>query len=288
MKQRNGRKALELLSQLNDSAMKTLLTLAGALLLPFFASTAARQETPATALAQSPRHHEWVELERGERKLRCFVAFPEVAAKAPAVLVIHENKGLTDWVRSVADGLAAAGFIAIAPDLLSGAGPESGDTTSFESVDLATKALYALAPDQVKADLDAAAAHVRKLDACDGSLSVAGFCWGGSQTFTYAAHAKGLRAAFVFYGGAPKDADLLAKIECPVYGFYGENDARITSTVADTSAAMKTAGKRFEPVIYAGAGHGFVRAGEAADASEANKKARAEAWKRWIELLAAK
>lgn len=268
--------------------MKALLTFAFALLAPLFVTTRAAQDTPAAALAQSPRHHEWVELERGERKLRCFVAFPEVAAKAPAVLVIHENKGLTDWVRSVADGLAAKGFIAIAPDLLSGAGPKGGDTSSFESVDLATKALYALEPEQVRADLDAAAAWARKHDACDGKLSVAGFCWGGSQTFTYAAHAKGLHAAFVFYGGAPKDEELLAKIECPVYGFYGENDARITSTVADTSAAMKKAGKRFEATIYPGAGHGFVRAGEAADASEANKTARAEAWKRWLELLAAK
>ncbi len=268
--------------------MKTLLTFAFALFAPLFVSTRVAQDTPAAALAHSPRHHEWVELERGERKLRCFVVFPEVATKASAVLVIHENKGLTDWVRSVADGLAAAGFIAVAPDLLSGTGPRGGDTASFESADLATKALYALEPEQVRGDLDVAAAYARKLDACDGKLSVAGFCWGGAQAFAYAAHAKGLHASFVFYGSAPKDDELLAKIECSVYGFYGENDARITSTVADTSAAMKKAGKRFEATIYPGAGHGFVRAGEAQDASDANKKARAQAWNRWIELLAAK
>lgn len=268
--------------------MNSLLHIALALTAALVAPSVAIQETSTPAKPESPRHHEWVEVTHGERKLRCFVAFPEVAQKAPAVLVIHENKGLTEWVRSVADGLAAAGFVAIAPDLLSGAGPSGGDTSSFASIDLATKALYALAPEQVRADLDATAAYVRKLDACNGQLSVAGFCWGGSQTFTYAAHGKDLRAALVFYGGAPTDEAVLGKIECPVYGFYGENDARITATVAATTEAMKKLGKRFEPTIYAGAGHGFVRAGEAADASEANKKARAEAWKRMAELLAAK
>lgn len=250
--------------------------------------TAFAQEGAKRALAESPRHHEWVDLAHGERKLRCFVAYPEVAEKAPAVLVIHENKGLTDWVRSVADQLAAAGFIALAPDLLSGAGPEGGDTASFASVDAATKALYALPPAQVSADLDAVADHALKLQACNGQLSVAGFCWGGTQAFLYTTQRKGLRAAFVFYGSAPTDEALLAKIECPVYGFYGENDARITQGVAATSEAMKKAGKRFEPAIYPGAGHGFVRAGEASDASEANKQARAEAWKRWTEALRAK
>lgn len=268
--------------------MKFLLHAALSLASTLVVDPLAAQEAAKPAAAESPRHQEWVEVSHGERKVRCFVAFPEVAQKAPAVLVIHENKGLTEWVRSVADGLAAAGFVAIAPDLLSGAGPNGGDTSSFASVDLATKALYALAPEQVRADLDATAAYVRKLDACDGQLSVAGFCWGGSQTFTYAAHAKDLRAALVFYGGAPTDDEVLKKIECPVYGFYGENDARITATVAATGEAMKKLGRRFEPTIYAGAGHGFVRAGEAADASEANKKARAEAWKRMTELLAAK
>jgi carboxymethylenebutenolidase len=246
------------------------------------------QDSAKKALEASPRHHEWVEVAQGERKVRCFVAFPEVAKKAPAVLVIHENKGLTDWVRSVADQLAAKGFLAIAPDLLSGAGPEGGDTTSFASTDAATKAIYALAPEQVKLDLDAAADYVLKLEACDGKLSVAGFCWGGSQSFNYAAQRSGLRAAFVFYGGAPTDEAVLAKIQCPVYGFYGENDARITGAVPATVEALKKLEKRFEPTIYAGAGHGFVRAGEASDASEANKKAREEAWKRWVELLGAK
>ncbi len=237
-------------------------------------------------LQGSPRHHEWVDVQRGERKLRCFIAFPETKDPAPAVLVIHENKGLTDWVRSVADRLAEAGVIAIAPDLLSGQGPEGGNTDGFESTDAATKAIYALDPAEVTADLSAAADHVLALPACNRELGVAGFCWGGAQTFQFATEREDLAAAYVFYGSPPKDDGALAKITCPVYGFYGEDDARITSTVSATAEAMKSAGKTFEPVIYPGAGHGFLRSGEAADASPEDREAHETAWKRWKELLA--
>jgi carboxymethylenebutenolidase len=237
-------------------------------------------------LDQSPRHHEWVEVKHGERAVHCFVAFPEVKERAAAVLVIHENKGLTDWVRSVTDQLAEAGYVAIAPDLLSGMGPNGGRTDSFASTDEATKAIYALDAAQVTADLDAVADHALKLPACNGKLAVAGFCWGGSQSFAFATKRGDLKAAFVFYGSGPEDAAALARIACPVFGFYGENDARINATLAATGTAMKDAGKTFEPVTYAGAGHGFLRAGEAADASEANKQAREDAWKRWKTLLA--
>ena len=256
-------------------------------MLSAFAQDSAPKPDPATKhLADSPRHGEWIELDRGGRKLSCFVVFPEVKEKVPAVLVIHENKGLTDWVRSVADRLAEAGYIAIAPDLLSGAGPEGGRTDSFASTDEATKAIYALDPKQVQADLDAAAEHVTKLPACDGTLSVSGFCWGGSQSFSYATHRKGLKAAFVFYGTGPTAKEELERIDCPVYGFYGENDARVNATVPVSADAMKALGKTYEPQTYSGAGHGFMRAGEAPDASEANRKARDEAWERWKKLLA--
>src|SRR5262245_21613201 len=129
-------------------------------------------------LDKSPRHHEWVKVKNGDRTVHCFVVFPEVKEKATAVLVIHENKGLTDWVRGVADQLAEAGYIAIAPDMLSGLGPKGGKTSDFESPDKATQALYQVKPDQVMGDLDAAAGYVLKLDSCNGKLAVAGFCWG--------------------------------------------------------------------------------------------------------------
>lgn len=259
--------------------------LAFALLAPLQA-----QDPVKARLEGSPRHHEWIEVKSGARSVRTFVVFPEVKAKVQAVLVIHENKGLNDWARSVADRLAEAGYVALAPDLLSGAGPESeggkGGTDSFTSTDAATQAIYALDAAQVLADLDAVAAHARTLAACNGKLSVSGFCWGGSKSFEYATHARDLTAAYVFYGSAPKDTATLARIACPVYGFYGESDARITAGVEATAAAMKSAGKGFDFVVYPGAGHGFLRAGEASDATSENKAAFEAGWKRWQELLA--
>lgn len=244
------------------------------------------QEPVAATLEQSPLHHEWVDVERGERTVRCFVVYPQEAEKTPVVLLIHENKGLTDWVRSVAVRLASEGYLAIAPDLLSGAGPEGGDTDAFPSTDAATKAIYGLDAEQVAADLDAVADHALAIPACDGTLAVAGFCWGGSQTWRFATAREDLAAAFVFYGTAPEEDELLERISAPVHGFYGESDARINATLPATEAALERLGKTFEPEVYPGAGHGFLRAGEAPDASEANRAAREAAWKRWLARLA--
>jgi carboxymethylenebutenolidase len=113
---------------------------------------------------------------------------------------------------------------------------------------------------------------------------VAGFCWGGGQSFRYATNRADLSAAFVFYG-PPPDKDAMTRIKAPVYGFYGQNDERIDGTIPAAIEDMKAAGKQYDPVTYAGAGHGFMRAGEAPDASEANKKAREDAWARWKTLL---
>jgi carboxymethylenebutenolidase len=262
--------------------MKKLLAISLAMV---FASTAAAQDFALKRLEKSPRHHEWVEVKHGKRTVHCFVVFPEVKDKATAVLVIHENKGLTDWVRLVADQLAEAGYIAIAPDLLSGFGPNGGKTSDFKSVDAATKALYKLDPAVVTADLNAAGDHVVKLKACNGKLTVCGFCWGGGQTFRFATNRSDLKAAFVFYGSFDHKKDELAKIACPVYGFYGGNDARINATIPDSVKLMKDVGKTYEPVTYDGAGHGFMRAGEEPGAMEANRKARNAAWERWKGIL---
>jgi carboxymethylenebutenolidase len=170
--------------------------------LPAFAQEWAKQD-----LQKSPRHQEWVDVARGGRSLKAFVVYPE-AKKTAAVVIIHEDMGLTDWVRDLADQVAAVGYIAVAPDLLSGMAPGGGKTSDFPSVDAARGAIY------------------------------------------------------------------------------GGEDARIGATIEPTMAAMKNAGKRHEPVTYEGAGHGFMRAGQAPDASAPNKKARDDAWQRWKALLA--
>ncbi|MFI5107066.1 MAG: dienelactone hydrolase family protein, partial [Terriglobales bacterium] len=211
------------------------------------------------------------------------VVYPYSKHKRPVVLIIHEIFGLSDWAQELADEVAEAGYIAVAPDLVSGMGPNGGRTNSFAEGQ-ATEAVSKLNPDQVTADLNAAADYGIKLPASNGKLFVAGFCWGGAQTFRFATNRADLAAAFVFYGSPPEKADM-ARIKAPVYGFYAGNDARIGATVPGTITDMKAAGKAYDPVTYDGAGHGFMRAGEAPDASEANKKARADAWIRWRTLL---
>ncbi len=250
-----------------------------------FASIAAGQPASVARLENSPRHREWVKVRSGQREVSCFITYPEVKDRAPAVVVIHEIFGLTDWVRGVTDQLAEHGYIAIVPDLLSGMAPGGGGTSGFANVDAVIKAVSSLPADQVTADLNATVDYVRELAACNGRVAAAGFCWGGGQAFRYAANNQRLRAAFVFYGPGPAAADA-ARIACPVYGFYGGNDARITATVPQTADRMRAAGKLYEPVVYDGAGHGFMRSGEPADATPANRQACAAGWKRWLELLA--
>ncbi len=234
-------------------------------------------------IAKSPRHSEWVTVKHDGRNVDTLIVYPESREKRPVVLVIHEIFGLSDWAQELADEVAAAGYIAVAPDLLSGMAPNGGRTKDFPT-GAVTEAVSKLNPDQVTGDLNAAADYGLKLPAANGKLYVAGFCWGGGQTFRYATNRGDLAAAFVFYG-PPPEKDAMARIKAPVYGFYGGSDARIDSTIPDTVTAMKAAGKTYDPVTYEGAGHGFMRAGEAPDANEANKKARDEAWTRWKGLM---
>jgi len=158
-----------------------------------------------------------------------------------------------------------------------------GGTTAFPP-DQVTRAVMALPDAEVLADLDAASDYGKKLPAANGKLFVAGFCWGGGKSFLYATHRKDLSAAFVFYG-PPPNAELMKNISAPVYGFYAGNDARISATVPQATADMKAAGKVYEPVVYDGAGHGFMRAGEAPDANAANSAARSEGFKRMVKVL---
>lgn len=250
----------------------------------FAVLTMPAQDWAKTKLEKSSRHQEWVKVKHGEREVNCFVVYPEVKDKATSIVLIHEIFGLSDWARSAADELAAEGYIVIAPDLLYGSVTNGGTEELIKSGGNVGKAIQALPASQITADLKAAVDYAAKLDAGNGKVVVGGFCWGGGQSFRFAANNKDVKAAFVFYG-PPPSADDMAKINCPVYGFYAGNDARISATLPKANEGMKAAGKTYEPVIYDGAGHGFMRAGEAPDASAANKQARDDAFKRWVELL---
>jgi len=237
-----------------------------------------------SALEKSPRHHEWVNIAvpGTDVKLSTFVAYPERKDKAAVVIVIHEVFGLTDWVRAVADELAADGFIAIAPDLLSGRGPGAGATEAFASRDDVVKAVRDLAQNQVVKMLDAVKNYAPSLPAATGKFASVGFCWGGAQSFYYATAKPDLSAAVVFYGTSPP-LEALAAIHAPVLGLYGEDDNRVTATIAPAAEKMKELGKVYITHLYKGAGHGFLRAQE--DRNGANLEASREAWPAVIEFL---
>ncbi len=256
------------------------------------------QSDAATVLKDSPRHGEWVDVPMGggvtgadgaaSTPIKTWVVYPERADKAPVVIVIHEIFGMSEWVRATVDQLAADGFIAIAPDLLSGKGPNGGATDSMKSSEVG-ETIRKLTPDEVNTRLNAVREYALKQPSAAQKVGCIGFCWGGSQTFRYASTLPtvgadgGLGAAVVFYGTAPMkdskpDTDTLNKIKCPVLGLYGGNDARVTTTVAPTEEAMRELKKSFEQETYEGAGHGFVRQ----QSSPANTDAAKKAWARTI------
>jgi carboxymethylenebutenolidase len=243
------------------------------------------QEWALKKLEASPRHQEWVAIEHGNRKVMTFVVYPEVKEKAPVIILIHEIFGMTDWVRNLADQFAAAGYIAVAPDLLSGMGPNGGRTDSIEASKVG-EAIQALPSDQITGDLNAVADYAKTIPAGNFKIAVAGFCWGGTQAWRFATNRLDLSYALAFYGTAPNKEDELSKIVAPVYGFYGENDMRVNATVPGTTEKMSKLGKFFEATTYPGAGHGFMRAGEAPNASDENAKARSAAWDKVLALLA--
>lgn len=243
------------------------------------------QDYAIEQLENSPRHHEWVEVEYDGRTVHSFVAYPETNEETLAVIVIHENRGLNEWARSFTDQVAAAGYIAIAPDLLSEFSEEYTKTSDFSTSDGAREALYNLDPEQITQDLKAVQEYILSVPASNGKVVVVGFCWGGSQSFRFATNDDVPEAFMVFYGSAPEDAAAVQNISAPVYGFYGENDQRINSGIPYIQKMMEESGKTYEYEIYDGAGHAFMRAGDDPNADPASKNARNAAWERLKNLL---
>ena len=217
------------------------------------AERAARESAPPTA---ATTHGEWIKIARGSDSIRAYVAYPERSDRAPAIIVIHEIFGLTEWEPTVADRLASAGYVAVVPDLLSS---RFGQTPA--ATDSARKLIAQLSPEGVGADLDAVFAHLNGLPAVRrGDIGTIGFCWGGGQSFAYATHNPALKAAVVCYG-PPPDSAAMARIQAPVLGVYGENDARINASLPDVERRMRALGKRFEYDTYPATGHGFLKPG---------------------------
>ncbi|MEQ1856768.1 MAG: dienelactone hydrolase family protein [Longimicrobiales bacterium] len=233
-------------------------------------------------LNSSPRHGEWVDvpLPGSATPIRSFVVYPERRDNAPVVIVIQEIYGLTDWIRGVADQLAADGFIAVAPDMLSGMGPGGGGTAAYATRDDVVAGVRTLTPVESMRRLDAVFAYARTIPAGSGNIGVVGYCWGGGMSFAYAAHQPGVGAAVVYYGTSPADAAAYGGLRAPVLGLYGEDDQRVNATIPTARDAMGPLGKTYEVEIYPGAGHGFLRA--QADREGANLRATQQAWPRTV------
>ena len=241
------------------------------------------EETAKARLETSPRHGELVTITAAGAPIRAWLVHPERKDKAPVVVVIHEIFGLTDWIRAVADALAAEGFIAIAPDLLSGMGPGGGGTDAYASRDDVTKAVSGLAQPDVLARLDAVRSHAVALPAADGKSAAIGFCWGGATSFAWAGRQPALDAAVVYYGTAPSDPTAFGAVRAPVLGIYGSDDARVNATLAATRTHMSALGKWYETHELQGAGHGFLR--NQTGQGGANGKAAERAWPMTIAFL---
>ena len=261
-------------------------TIAGAVSMPGFQQAAGIPASAATAperIAKSPRHAEWVAIKTSATdSVMAWVVYPERKDKAPVVIAIHENTGINTWTRSVADQLAADGFIGIAPDLTTM--KRTGDLKADPAADVGRAAIGLITPEMGNVMIDAVAKYGMALPAAQPKYGIVGFCWGGGRSFMHAVHAPGLGASVVYYG-SPPTAEQMAAIKAPVLGLYGGNDARINATIPATDSAMKKLNKPYEYHIFEGAGHGFLRG---QDQSPANQKAAAEAWPKTVAFFRAK
>ena len=228
----------------------------------------------ATRLAGSTRHAEWAMVRVGNAdSVRVWIVYPERSTKAPVVVVVHEIFGLSTWIRGVADQLAADGFIAVAPDFLTGyTGAFHPDSVP---VDSARAMIRRLDANQIQSRIDAVARWATTLPAATPRYGIVGFCWGGGVVFNHAVHSPTLAAGVAYYGAAPEPARLTT-VRAPILGLYGENDERVNATIAPTDSALLSMGKTYQSQIFPGAGHGFLRAQEAA--SGANLEATRRAW----------
>ncbi len=255
-----------------------------------------REKEALVHLDHSPRWEEWARVREAKETLNVWMVFPEREDDAPVVIVLHDKSGLTDWVCAVADQLAAEGFIAIVPDLLSGKAP-GGYGSIAMGTETAAKLVASLSLDEVNRRLDAVVGHTGSLKqrsvragikphnqvvpAPSGKIGVVGFGWGGAVSFQYAAAQPGLSVA-VAYDGALPAASVLANLQAPVLGLYGGNDASVNGTIRDAEAELKKLGKQYEKEIYEGADHGFLRRPAGGGA---NEKASQQAWMRTVQFL---
>jgi carboxymethylenebutenolidase len=224
-------------------------------------------------------------LKDGEREFNCLVFPPPDSFLATGVIIVHEEWGLTDWVKSFSKQISAEGYLVIVPDFLSGHKTEKDSLPIFVNENIIRTALLNANTEQIMSDLDESFKYLKSHPSCNGKIAIIGFSWGGTQAFSYLAKNPGLTAGYIFYGTSPINKKDLSRIQSPVYGFYGEYDSRVNSSIRNTENKMHKLGKVFQSYIIDGGGHGFMRSGERLGATEDNIKARTAAWNKLMELL---
>ena len=254
----------------------------------------------AARLAASPRHGEWVKLawEPGSAdSLMAWIVYPSTSnARTPVVVVVHEIFGLSTWVRGVADQVAADGFIAIAPDLVSRV--RGGPSTTELSGDSARKLIAGVSTAERNRGIIASARYAMSQPSAAPRYAVIGYCWGGSTVWAHAVNGgtTGYSGGVAYYGlpymdGAVPNRDSLAKITKPLMLLSGSKDARIGAAMPAVDSTMKALGKSYLGINYQGAIHGFLRAQndpkpQRDEAEEqANLTATKDAWPRTLEFL---
>ena len=236
--------------------------------------------TSKSTLANSKLRKEFVDIPLGNVKLHTWVEYPEGNGKAPIVIVMQHGLGLDEWVRALADQLAVQGFIAIAPDLFSGIGPNGGNFDSFLGTDEIMRTASKITQDEGIRRYKAAYEWGMKLPRASGKSATIGFCAGGGYSFRFAGEVPEVNAAVSFYGGTPSE-EIMGRIKAPVLAFYGEDDARVTAPAEPTAATMKKLGKSFEFHIYPHATHAFLDY----QSLGGNPAAAADSWARTTAFL---
>jgi carboxymethylenebutenolidase len=236
--------------------------------------------TASSTVARTTLRHEWVEIPYTGQRLRTWIEYPNRADPAPVVIVMAHEAGLDDWMRAIADQLATDGFIAVAPDILSGRGPNGGNFDSFRFAAAVIRANEQLPQEEALRRYRAALDYARQLPRASGTSASLGVGMGGADSFRFAAEVADLNAAVTFYGAAPEES-VLAKVKAPVAGFYGEDDPRVVARARAAEGAMKRLRKTYEVHIYPGATQAFMRS----TVEGRNGDAVADAWPAAIQFL---
>jgi carboxymethylenebutenolidase len=210
--------------------------------------------------------------------ISAYITRPKGNEAHPAVLVVHEWDGIKEQIRDVARKLARAGYVALAPDLLS----RYGGTSSFSTEEAAIAAGRKLDDDVITKDLTGGVNYLKGQSFVRANrIGVIGFCWGGGKALLFTTRSKDLSASVIYYGSNPSNLEDVKNISAPVLGQYGGADERITSAVPKLDDAMKKYGKSFEYKVYPGAPHAFNSDGSPSYREEAAK----EAWGRTLQFF---